>query len=109
MGWVKGNEPPDYGNHTDVTVWDIPGVALKDRREFEHSTPKPVELFRRPIAKHLQRSEIAFEPFSGTGPQFIAAEATGRRCFGVEIEPLHCDVIVRRWEAFTGRKAARAQ
>jgi DNA modification methylase len=105
MGWVKGNEPPDYSEHKDVTVWEVKGVELKDRRDFKHSTPKPVELFRRPIIKHLQTREIAYEPFSGSGPQFIAAELTGRRCFGVEIEPAYCDVIVKRWETLTGKKA----
>ncbi len=105
MGWIKGHQPPDYGDHKETTVWDVSGVAVDERREFEHATPKPVELFRRPILKHLQHSEIAYEPFAGTGPQFIAAESTGRRCFGLELEPKYCDVIVRRWQKFTGREA----
>lgn len=105
MGWVKGHEPPDYSEHKDVTVWEVPGVQLKDRRDFRHSTPKPVELFRRPILKHLRRGEIAYEPFAGSGPQLIAAQLTERRCFGIEIEPRYCDVIVNRWENLTGKKA----
>ena len=105
MGWVKGHEPADYSEHKDTTVWEIPGVDLKERRDFKHSTPKPVELFRRPILKHLKPGEVAYDPFAGSGPQFIAAELTERRCFGLEIEPRYCDVIVKRWENLTGKKA----
>ncbi len=107
MGWVEGHQPPDYGDHTDTTVWEIDGVKIAERRELNHSTPKPVELFRRPILKHLQPGELCYEPFSGSGPQFIAAQAENRRCFGLEIEPAYCDVIVARWEKFTGKKAER--
>lgn len=105
MGWVKGKEPPDYSDHKDVTVWEVAGVDLKDRRAFKHSTPKPVELFRRPIVKHLKPGEICYDAFAGTGPQFIAAELTQRRCFGLEIEPAYCDVIVTRWQNLTGKQA----
>ena len=94
--------------HKDVTVWEVDGVQLADRRLFKHSTPKPVELFRRPILKHLRPWDIAYEPFAGSGPQFVAAELTGRRCFGLELEPAHCDVIVKRWEKLTGKKAQLA-
>jgi len=55
--------------------------------------------------KHLKPGEIAYEPFAGSGPQFIAAEQLGRRCYGIEIAPRYCDVIVKRWETFTGKKA----
>ena len=80
-------------------------MSIAERKEFNHSTPKPVEIFRRPILKHLKPGEIAYEPFAGTGPQFIAAELTERRCFGLEIEPRYCDCIVKRWENLTGKKA----
>ena len=82
-------------------------VPRDEREEFGHSTPKPVGLFTIPIVKHLKAGEVAYEPFAGTGPQFIAAEQYGRRCFGMEIEPRFCDVIVARWEKFTGRQAVR--
>jgi DNA modification methylase len=101
MGWVKGRQPPDYGEgngeRTQTTVWELKSVSQADRKEFDHSTPKPVELFSIPILKHLQAGEICFEPFAGSGPQFIAAQQLGRRCFGVELEPNHCDVICERY------------
>ena len=105
MGWVEGHKPPDLGNRNQTTVWEIGSVSNAERKEFNHSTPKPVELFRRPILKHLKQGEIAYEPFAGSGPQFIAAELTERRCFGIEIEPAYCDVICARWEKLTGKKA----
>jgi DNA modification methylase len=111
MGWVDGHQPPDYGlgngERTQTTIWEIDSVTHAERKEFDHSTPKPVGLFTGPIVKHLKRGEIAYEPFVGSGPQYIAAEQHQRRCFGIEIEPRFCDVAVTRWENFTGRKATR--
>ncbi|HEY1963689.1 MAG TPA: DNA methyltransferase [Acidobacteriaceae bacterium] len=105
MGWVEGHQPPDLAERNQTTVWEIGSISTAERKEFNHSTPKPVELFRRPILKHLKAGAIAYEPFAGTGPQFIAAEETGRCCYGLEIEPAYCDVIVVRWQNFTGKKA----
>lgn len=109
MGWVQGNEPPDYGlgngERTQTTVWEIGSVSQAERKEFNHSTPKPVELFTVPIIKHLKVGEICYEPFAGSGPQFVAAEKLNRRCYGLEIEPRFCDVIITRFEKLTGQKA----
>ena len=105
MGWVEGHQPPDMGERNQTTVWEIGSVSIQERKDFNHSTPKPVELFRRPILKHLKRNEIAYEPFAGSGPQFIAAEMTERRCFGLELEAAYCDVIVTRWQNLTGKNA----
>ena len=112
MGWVKGNQPPDYGEgngeRTQTTVWEIGTVTQAERKEFNHATPKPVKLFEIPMIKHTKKGDIVYEPFSGSGPQIIAAEQLGRRCFGMEISPAYCDVIVKRWETLTGKKATRA-
>jgi DNA modification methylase len=109
MGWVKGNQPPDYGEgrgeRTQTTVWEIGTVTQAERKEFNHATPKPVKLFEIPIVKHTTKGEIVYEPFSGSGPQVIAAEQLGRKCYGMEISPQYCDVIVKRWETLTGKKA----
>jgi DNA modification methylase len=109
MGWVKGRQPPDYGEghgeRTQTTVWEIASVTQSERKDFNHSTPKPVGLFAIPIVKHLRAGEIAYEPFSGSGPQIIAAEQLNRTCYGMEISPQYCDVIVKRWENLTGQTA----
>jgi DNA modification methylase len=88
-------------------VWEIDQVNQAERKEFDHSTPKPVSLFSIPIVKHTRAGEVCYEPFAGSGPQFIAAQQLSRRCFGLEISPKYCDVIVARWEKFTGQKAVR--
>ena len=111
FGWVKGHQPPDYGRgngeRDQTTVWEVDSVTSAEREEFQHSTPKPVGLFTQPILKHLLPSEICYDPFCGSGPQFIAAERLGMRCFGMDIDPLNCDVVVARWEQMTGRNAER--
>lgn len=103
MGWVQGNQPPDYGlgdgERTQTTIWEIGSVSQAERKEFNHATPKPVGLFSIPIIKHLKEGEIAFEPFAGSGPQFIAAARARRRCFGIELEPRFVSVILARCEA----------
>jgi DNA methylase len=65
----------------------------------------PVEVMARPIRNH-QEAEI-YDPFVGSGTTLIAAEQLGRRCFGIEIEPAYCDVVLRRWATLTGSKAKR--
>lgn len=113
MGWVKGKQPPDYGEgngeRTQTTIWEIGSVSQAERKEFNHATPKPVGLFSIPLVKHTKPGEICYEPFSGSGPQLIAAEQLNRTCYGMEISPQYCDVIVKRWENLTGHKAVLEQ
>ena len=93
-GWVKGNRPPFYGERNQTTIWDLRHeTASIDRK---HPTQKPVELFVRPIENHSKRGEIVYEPFAGSGSQFVAAEQTGRICCGIEIEPKYVSVILER-------------
>lgn len=85
-----------------TTVWEMPNdVAVGGG----HSTQKPVEAMARPMRNHAL--DDVYDPFLGTGTTLVAAEQEGRRCFGLELNPAYCDVIVRRWETLTGQKAAR--
>lgn len=79
-------------------------VEGKNLREL-HSCPKPTSLFRHLINAFLETGEIAYDPFLGSGTTLISAEAEGRRCFGIEIDPIYVDLIVKRWQAFTGKTA----
>src|SRR5207253_11320576 len=72
-----------------------------------HGTQKPVELMRRPILNHTEPGELVYDPFLGSGTTLIAAEETGRVCYGLEIDPAYVDAIVGRWEKLTGRQAVR--
>jgi len=73
-----------------------------------HLTEKPVELAARAMEYSSRPGENVIDLFGGSGSTLIAAEQTGRKSFLMEIDPLYCDVIVKRWEGFTGRGAARA-
>ncbi len=88
--------------HNETTVWEI-DQAGEDRPD--HPTPKPLEIFTRPIEYHTKPGEIALEPFSGSGTQIIAAEKLRRRCYAVEQSPAFVDVALRRWEQATGKQA----
>ena len=68
----------------------------------EHPTQKPVELMEWCIEK---TQGTILDPFLGSGSTLIACEKTGRKCYGMELDPKYCDVIVKRWEDFTGKKA----
>lgn len=94
-----------FGQRLPIVVQRDGSVGVLERRELNHSTPKPVGLFEIPITKHLKPTEICYEPFSGSGPQYIAAQKLGRRCFGLELMPPFVDTIVCRWQKATGKQA----
>ena len=88
----------------------IPTTALhydKPRKDDEHPTMKPVPLFGDHIINSSRAGDIVLDPFGGSGTTLIACEQLGRRCRMVELDPVYCDVIVDRWEKFTGQKAIR--
>ena len=73
-----------------------------------HLTEKPVELAVRALQYSSRPGEHVLDLFAGSGSTLIAAEQTKRRAFLMEIDPLYCDVIVQRWQQFTGKKPHRA-
>ena len=95
----KGHRTDD---RTQTTLWSIPA---RDDAGHGHGTQKPVECMERPVRNHL--ADTVYEPFAGSGTTVIACERTGRACIAMELDPGYCDVIVRRWEEFTGKKAER--
>jgi DNA methylase len=70
-----------------------------------HPTVKPVAMVADAILDCSGRGEVVLDAFLGSGTSVIAAERTGRRCFGLELDPLYVDTVVRRWQAFTGDSA----
>ena len=92
-----------HDNMTDV--WEFPRVAGEDRHG--HATPKPVAMICRAIKSSTAAEALVAEPFLGSGTTLIAAEQLGRKCYGMEISPAYVDVIVKRWEQFTGKQATR--
>jgi DNA modification methylase len=90
-------------NLTDV--WEMSAPHGEDRHG--HPTPKPVSLISKLVSAHSRAEDLVADPFLGSGTTLIAAEQLGRKCYGMEISPAYCDVIVKRWETLTGRKATR--
>jgi len=90
-----------HENMTDV--WDFKRVKGEERHG--HATPKPVEMMERLMKSSLSKSGLCVEPFGGSGSTLIGAEKTGRICYTMELQPKYCDVIVKRWQDFTGKKA----
>ena len=70
-----------------------------------HGTQKPVECMRRPILNNSSPGQAVYDPFIGSGTTLIAAETTGRICFGIELNPAYVDVAIERWQRFTGQHA----
>lgn len=104
MGWRKGHPPPRRDKTRLSTVWEIDTLPNTDERP-DHPTPKPLDVFTHPMRQHTRAGEICYEPFAGSGTQFIAAERLRRRCFGLEISPKYVDLIVRRYIAYAGEQA----
>jgi DNA modification methylase len=71
----------------------------------DHPTMKPVRLFAKMMKNSTRKECLVYDPFLGSGTTLIAAEQLGRKCYGMEISPQYCDVIVKRWENLTGKKA----
>ena len=79
--------------------------AERDELLGSHPTVKPTLLVADAIKDVSHRGDLVFDPFLGSGTTLIAAHRTGRRCYGVELDALYVDVIIRRWQAETGRSA----
>jgi len=103
-GWKEGAAHRFFGPANVPDVWSIKKV---NPQSMVHLTEKPVELARRAIEFSSRPGENVLDLFGGSGSTLIGAEMTGRHAFLMELDTLYCDVIVQRWEKFTGRKAER--
>lgn len=97
--FFKGQRHRWYGGRKQTTLWDIARLATS---AYLHPMQKPVELYEIPMNNHTKAGDIVAEPFCGSGTQFIAAHKLGRVCYGVELDPIYCDVALQRWLDFTG-------
>lgn len=104
-GWLPNAAHRYYGGRQQNTVWEIDRPA----KSPDHPTTKPVELVARAVTNSSLRGEVVLDPFLGSGTTLVAAEQLGRCCYGMEISPAYCDVIVARWERLTGKKAVLEQ
>lgn len=112
FGWKNGQK--HFSNHfmtTEKEVWDLDRASFEDRldmwyerrdksSEYEHPTQKPIRLMERAIRKSCPPEGLVLDLFGGSGSTLIAAEQLGRRAFLMELDPVYCDVIKRRWELY---------
>jgi DNA modification methylase len=103
FGWIPGDRHKN-SDRTRTTLWQYD----RPKANREHPTMKPVALWAQAVTDGSRTGEIVYDPFLGSGTTLIAAEQLGRKCYGMEISPQYCDVIVQRWETLTGKKATRA-
>jgi DNA modification methylase len=103
-GWREGAAHRFLGPANVPDVWSVKKVSPN---AMVHLTEKPVELSRLAIEYSSLPGEAVLDLFAGSGSTLIAAEQTGRRGYGMELDPLYCDVIVQRFEEFTGSTAER--
>jgi DNA modification methylase len=105
-GWREGAAHQFLGPHNVTDVWS---VKKDSPQQMVHLTEKPVELAVRALQYSSRPGEYVLDLFGGSGSTLIAAQQTGRRALLMELDPPYCDVIVQRWEAFSGHTAQRAQ
>jgi DNA modification methylase len=104
-GWREGAAHQFFGPANVPDVWPVKKV---NPQSMIHLTEKPVELAARAMQYSSRAGENVLDLFGGSGSTLIACEQTGRRALLMELDPPYCDVIVERWEKFTGRKAERS-
>ncbi|QDU33036.1 Modification methylase DpnIIB [Poriferisphaera corsica] len=105
-GWKVGAGHSFYGPNNATDLWHVKKVSPQS---MVHLTEKPVELAVRAIQYSSKRGENVLDLFGGSGSTLIGCEQTERKAYLMEFDPLYCDVIVKRWEMFTGKKAVRLE
>jgi DNA modification methylase len=104
-GWREGAAHRFFGPNNITDVWNVKKI---NPQSMVHLTQKPVELAARAIQYSSRPGENVLDLFGGSGSTLIAAEQAGRRSFLMELDPHYCDVIVARWEKFSGQRASRS-
>lgn len=99
-GWMNNGSHAWYSDRKQTSVWKFDKERIQG-----HTTPKPVELVAKALQNSSKGGDSVMDLFGGSGSTLIAAEKTGRKAYLMELDPKYCDVIVKRWEDFTGKKA----
>ena len=102
-GWKDGAQHYWCGARDQGDVWQI----KKPHKNDLHPTMKPVELMERAVHNSSKTRDIVLDPFGGSGTTLIACEKSGRRARLIELDPKYVDVIVKRWQDFSGKQATR--
>jgi len=100
-GWIDGQTHIYYGDRKQTSVWEVDRPTKSEL----HPTMKPVELVLKAIHNSSKAGDIVYDPFGGSGSTMIAAEKSGRAARLVELDNKYVDVIVKRWQQYTGKEA----
>ena len=100
-GWKAGAGHLWASDRKQTTILDFD----RPTRSLEHPTMKPVALFEYQLLNNTKGGDLCLDLFGGSGTTLIACEKNGRYARVMELDPKYCDVIVRRWQAFTGKQA----
>lgn len=103
-GWNDGAAHKWYSDRKQTTVLEFD----KPMRNAEHPTMKPIPLLAYLIGNSTQEGDTVLDSFGGSGSTLMACEQMGRTCYSMELDPHYCDVIIQRWEDYTGKEATRA-
>lgn len=105
----RGADHNWLGDRKQTTVWDgtIPNHIMSGSKDdkTEHPTQKPLMIYEKPIENQTKVGDFLYEPFGGSGSCVIACEKHGRASLTMELSEKYCDVIIKRWEQYTGKKA----
>jgi site-specific DNA-methyltransferase (adenine-specific) len=99
-GWMNNGTHSWHSDRKQTSVW-----RFDKERVDGHTTPKPVELVSRAIMNSSKGGDIVIDLFGGSGSSMIASEKCGRESRLMELDPKYCDVIIKRWQDFTGKDA----
>lgn len=100
-GWKEGAAHNWYSDRKQTTILEFD----RPTRSAEHPTMKPIALFSYQLCNSTKRGGLVLDLFGGSGTSIIASEQTGRKCYTMELDEHYCDVILKRWENLTGKKA----
>ena len=100
-GWKDGAGHLWASDRKQTTILNFD----KPVRNGEHPTMKPIALFDYQIKNNTKKEDVVLDLFAGSGTTLIACEQNGRISYNMELDPRYCDVIIERWETFTGKKA----
>jgi DNA modification methylase len=95
-----------FGDRSQSDVWSM---SRGNTHDYVHPTQKPVELVERAVEHSSKKGDVVIDVFGGSGSTLIACEKTKRHARLMELDPKYCDVIVKRWQEFTGKKAVHAE
>lgn len=98
-GWV--NDHNFYGGNNGMDIWDIKRTQKNDL----HPTMKPVELIEKALEGGSRKDDLVLDLFLGSGSTLIGCEKKGRKCYGMELDPKYVDVVIKRWQEYTGKEA----